>query len=310
MTVESVAHSEHSPNLAHHFDTPTQQFESGKLGMWLFCGTELLMFGGLFCAYTIFRATHPEVFHYGHQFLDKKLGAINTVVLICSSFTMANGVRAAQMGRRTLLAVMLSLTLLCAAGFLGIKYVEYSAKFQHGLLWGKRYHHVDGAEHESPGAAPGAAEKASPAGSAGTAAPATANASAASPGTASAASAPSAGAKASGTPPPGAAGADRSVLPSAAPAPEGLAAPAASSAPHEIPAPPNPQLFFGIYFAMTGLHGIHVLAGMVVITWLLVGTLRGRYGPDYFTPVDLVGLYWHIVDMIWIFLFPLFYLIG
>jgi cytochrome c oxidase subunit 3 len=98
-------------------------------------------------------------------------------------------------------------------------------------------------------------------------------------------------------------------LPSAAPAPEGLAAPAAKAA-HEIPAPPNPQLFFGIYFAMTGLHGIHVLAGIVVISWLLVGALRGRYGPDYFTPVDLVGLYWHIVDMIWIFLFPLFYLIG
>src|SRR5512145_1845802 len=102
------AHAERPPHLAHHFETPTQQFESGKLGMWLFLGTELLMFGGLFCAYTIFRSSHPDVFHYGHRFLDKQLGAINTVVLICSSLTMALGVRAAQLGRRRLLVTMLA----------------------------------------------------------------------------------------------------------------------------------------------------------------------------------------------------------
>ena len=73
--------------------------------------------------------------------------------------------------------------------------------------------------------------------------------------------------------------------------------------------PPNAHIFFGIYFIMTGLHGIHVLAGMVLITWLLVRTLRGHFGSAYFTPVDLGGLYWHVVDLIWIFLFPLLYLI-
>ena len=89
--------------LAHHFDTPQQQFESGKLGMWLFLATEILLFGGLFCAYAVYRANHPEIFIYAHQFLDKTLGGINTIVLICSSLTMAWAVRAAQLGQRRLL---------------------------------------------------------------------------------------------------------------------------------------------------------------------------------------------------------------
>ena len=95
------------------------------------------------------------------------------------------------------------------------------------------------------------------------------------------------------------------MTPAARP-PGGLAAPDAAPPPAETPL--NPQIFFGIYFVMTGLHGIHVLAGMVVITWLIL--ISGRFGPEYFTPVDLVGLYWHIVDLIWIFLFPLLYLID
>jgi cytochrome c oxidase subunit 3 len=73
--------------------------------------------------------------------------------------------------------------------------------------------------------------------------------------------------------------------------------------------PANTHQFFAIYYLMTGLHGIHVLIGVGVIGWLLWGSLKGRYGSDYYTPVDLVGLYWHVVDLVWIFLFPLFYLI-
>ena len=76
------------------------------------------------------------------------------------------------------------------------------------------------------------------------------------------------------------------------------------------PEPYNVQLFFGIYFAMTGLHGIHVLAGMIVITWLIMKARRGEFGPDNFAAVDFVGLYWHLVDLVWIFLFPLLYLIS
>ena len=92
--------------------------------------------------------------------------------------------------------------------------------------------------------------------------------------------------------------------------PEGLAAPG-DEAPAHVPAeaPKNAQIFFSIYFMMTGLHGIHVLGGIAVIAWLLVRAQRGDFAGGYFTPVDLVGLYWHLVDLIWIYLFPLLYLI-
>ena len=130
----------HAPHLAHHFDSLGQQFESGKLGMWLFLSTEVLLFGGLFCAYAVYRSNHPEIFIYAHQFLDKTLGGINTVVLICSSLSMAWAVRAAQLNQQRLLVILLSLTILGGFGFLGIKFVEYEHKWKHGLLWGARYH--------------------------------------------------------------------------------------------------------------------------------------------------------------------------
>jgi cytochrome c oxidase subunit 3 len=284
----------HAPHLAHHFETPAQQFESGKLGMWLFLATEVLMFGGLFCAYAIYRGNHPEIFEYGHRFLDVKWGGINTIVLICSSLTMAWGVRAAQLGQRRTLIAMLSLTLLCACGFMAIKYVEYRHKIQHGLMWGTSYRpdpHLTGGGH---GTAEGA--------HAGGGAHSTRDAAAETP------PAPPVGGTSSSdrwVP-----SSQRSSLESAAPAPAGLAPPSSESPAHgPAVAPRNAHIFFGIYFAMTGLHGIHVLAGMIVITGLLFGAAAGRFGPAYFTPVDLVGLYWHIVDLIWIFLFPLLYLI-
>ncbi len=110
----------HPPHLAHHFDTPQQQFESGKLGMWVFLATEILMFGGLFCAYSVYRANHPEIFEYAHHFLDRKWGAINTVVLLVSSFTMAWGVRAAQLGQKSLLVGLMAVTLLGGVAFMVI----------------------------------------------------------------------------------------------------------------------------------------------------------------------------------------------
>ena len=227
---------EHAPSLRHHFDTPEQQYDAGKLGIWLFLATEILLFGGLFCAYAIYRADHPEIFLYAHQFLDKVMGGTNTVILLCSSLTMAWAVRASQLGQRVSLIVLLSLTLCGGFGFMGIKYVEYKAKWEHGLLPGTHF-----APHEEEGAA-----------------------------------APSA------------------------------PAPAASHGKR----PSNVQIFFGIYFLMTGLHGLHVLAGMGAITWILVRSIKGHFGPEYYTPVDFVGLYWHLVDLIWIFLFPLLYLIS
>ncbi len=226
---------EHSRFLAHHFKSHAQQYDSGKLGMWIFLMTEVLFFGGLFCAYAVFRANRPEIFTYAHQFLDKNLGALNTAVLIFSSLTMAWGVRCAQRDQRRGLIVCLVLTLLCAGTFLGVKYVEYQAKWEHGLLWAAKYHPTEeGHEETSPGQ--------------------------------------------EGEPP--------------------------------AESPRNVGVFFSIYFCMTGLHALHVIGGMIAITWLLVRTCKGHFGSHYFGPVDFVGLYWHVVDMVWIYLFPLLYLID
>ncbi len=264
--------SEHSSNLAHHFSNSEQQFESGKLGMWIFLATEILLFGGLFAAYAVYRANHPEIFVYAHQFLDRNLGALNTIILICSSFTMAWGVRMAQLGRQKALLVSLFLTLVFAIAFLGVKGVEYEHKWKHGLLWGKNYQPTEHAE-----AAPAEILY-------GEAAPV--------------------------DPPEAPTGEESSLIAPAEIGPAGLA--------HEVEthgadthgeAPHNVHIFFGIYFLMTGLHGLHVLVGMGLILWIFARSYWGHFGPDYYTPVDLVGLYWHLVDLIWIFLFPLLYLI-
>ena len=130
----------HAGHLAHQFETPQQQFQSGKLGIWLFLGTEILLFSGLFCAYAVYRASHPEVFYYAHLYLSKPLGALNTMVLIFSSFTMAAAVRAAQLGNTRWLVRLLVVTLVCGFAFLGVKFVEYKDKWQEGLLTGGAYH--------------------------------------------------------------------------------------------------------------------------------------------------------------------------
>jgi len=235
---DAAAHA-HDPHLAHHFATPRQQFESGRLGMWLFLVTEILLFGVLFTLYGVYRSNHPEIFVYAHRFLDKTLGALNTAVLICSSLTMAWAVRAAQQGRTRLLTGCLAATILGGLVFLCVKGVEYQHKWKDGLLWGKHYQPV------------------------------------------------------------------REVLEKTAPR-EGAAAAGAPAAADE---PRNVRIFFSIYFLMTGLHGLHVLVGMALLAWILVRAKRGEFGPAYFAPVDHVGLYWHLVDLIWIYLFPLLYLI-
>lgn len=301
----------HPAHLQHHFETSEQQFESGKLGMWIFLSTEILLFAGLFCAYSVYRANHPEIFIYAHRFLEVKWGATNTVILLFSSFTMAMGVRAAQLNQQKLLVVMLTITLLCGFGFLGIKYIEYSHKIHEGLLWGTHYNPVNHSEAEAVNSAHG--ESMSTAHSDPPAKPAVADA----------ASHPGAEKKTpeiqASTP------YEKELLVQAnetlkiepsdvafAPAgPAGLAAPALESqgTHHVVESPSNVHIFFGIYYVMTGLHGIHVIVGMIVIGWLIVRSMRGHFTSEYYTPVDLGGLYWHLVDLIWIYLFPLLYLI-
>ncbi len=271
------------PNLAHHFDSPGQQYASAKTGMWVFLATEILMFGGLFCAYAVYRRNHPEIFEIGHRFLDANLGALNTVILLLSSFTMAWAVRAAQLNQQRATVVLLSLTLIGGAGFMGVKYLEYSHKIHLGLAPGKFY--LPNVEHG--GAASSADTR-----------PAE----------------PTEDAGQTETP------ADRSHIAPAPDGPAGLAESArrdeaAASRAADQPHFASPEeldkarMFFSIYYLLTGLHGIHVLVGMGVIVWLIRRAARGEFSSRYFTPVDLGGLYWHLVDLIWIFLFPLLYLI-
>src|SRR5580693_7062830 len=118
-----AAHHEHPEHLAHHFESLQQQYDSGKLGIWLFLTTEVLMFSGLFCGYSVMRALHPGAFSYAHLYLSMPLGLLNTIVLLFSSFTMAWGVRAAQLGQTKLLVRLLSITFLCACVFMGVKFV-------------------------------------------------------------------------------------------------------------------------------------------------------------------------------------------
>ena len=222
--------------LAHHFEDHAHQFNASKLGIWLFLAQELLFFGGLFCAYAVYRGMHPEIFAEGHRVLDVKWGAINTCVLIFSSLTAAWSVRCAQLNQRKGLLLTVAITLLCAFGFLVIKYIEYTHKFHEGIFWGAAFSPSEDAVRHFLHLEPGAA------------------------------------------------------LDGAGPS-------------------SRLAIFFSIYFAMTGLHGIHVLAGIVVYFWIFWRAWRGDFTPTYFGPVDFAALYWHLVDLVWIFLFPLLYLI-
>jgi cytochrome c oxidase subunit 3 len=209
----------HPAFLAHHFSDAEQQRESAKLGMWIFLVTEILLFGGLFVFYAVYRAWHPDVFYNAHRFLNVWLGAFNTLALISSSVTVALAIRSIQQDKRRQTMMLLATTLVLAAVFLVIKYFEYSHKIHLGQLPGKYYTFT------------------------------------------------------------GVAGA-------------------------------NPHIFFSVYFMITGLHGLHVIAGMLAIGWVLIRTNRGHFSSQYYTPVENVGLYWHLVDMIWIYVFPLLYLVG
>jgi len=295
----------HYPNLAHHFDTPQQQFDAGKLGIWLFLLTEVLFFSGLFCAYTIYRAMRPEVFVWSHYFLDTRLGALNTCVLLISSLTAAWAVRNAQLAETRKLILNIVITIACACTFMVVKFFEYEHKFHDGLLPGARFHpteevwelasfklkHPEAAEyaeklhHQASAAEHGSAtapEKAAPA--AGAEHPA---------------ATPNAAPHAIERP------TEEQLEPLIA---AGILGEKAET-PRVPSKPRNAHVFFSIYFFMTGLHGIHVLAGIGVWVWLLLRARKGVFNAMYFGPIDYAALYWHLVDLIWIYLFPLLYLI-
>lgn len=315
---------DHPRFLAHHFGSAQQQFDAGKFGMWLFLITEILFFSGLFCAYAVYRSTHAEAFANADKYLDSTLGATNTAVLIFSSLTMAWAVRAAQLGQQKLLIQLLTITLICASIFLGVKAVEYSHKWDLGILWASQFHPTDHAAH-SPALlvlsipailatvitgiafAVGRAK----------------HWSVATPfwfsllltslaffgGVGLGKVVPMIEQAITGVEHGEAHQEAHTGESTEEHASEGHAAPAAVAEKAPIDATYT-GIFFSIYYVMTGLHAIHILAGMGTIAWLVWRSIRGDFGPDYFGPVDYVGLYWHLVDLIWIYLFPLLYLIG
>ena len=220
MAVSHVESHSAQTALAHHFDNMEQQREAGSIGMWVFLVQEIMFFGGLFLAYSIFRAKFPEAFAAASNHLDIRLGATNTVVLIFSSLTMALAVYYAQVGKRRPQVWFLVVTLLLGMTFLVIKGFEYAEKFRDSLFPGPSFHWTGHGD------------------------------------------------------------------------------------PNQV------QIFFWIYFAMTGLHALHMIIGIGIISYLIFQARRGRYTPEYHAPVEISGLYWHFVDIIWIFLFPLLYLLG
>ena len=247
-----MSHHDHPEGVAHHFESAAQQFDSGKLGIWTFLLTEVMFFSALFVAYTIYRGNYPEVFQYASNYLNTNLGALNTLVLLFSSFTVAWGVRNAQLGQQGLLKMNLVITILCAFGFMTIKYVEYSHKYHEGLLWGGAAHSIMKADAEMV---------------------------------------------------------DEHMKEHSVAWNEGEHG-AVAVKDLEPEFRQKVGIFFAIYFCLTGLHGIHVLVGIIVLSWLLWQAMQGKFGPKNFGRVDFGALYWHIVDLVWIFLFPLLYLIS
>ena len=342
----------HLPFLAHHFDSPEQQFDAGKLGIWIFLVTEVLFFSGMFCAYAIYRSLHPEVWTFASQFLNSTLGAINTGILLFSSLTMAWAVRCAQLRQRNGLVLCLAITLACASMFLGVKAVEYTHKWDMGLFTAGFYESqfLPGPAHTGLSSwlvrlciIPGILTIGSAVWYAYTLVARQKRMSeialsvlvtavcffagvflaigienASHPSTAHADTAHDSGAAVIDADAGHAVVAHESPTTAAhdsAPtvAHSTLVEPAARApgdpTPEQIDQAGGAGLFFSIYYCMTGVHAIHILAGMGVILWLLVRATRDEFNEQYFGPIDYVGLYWHLVDLIWIYLFPLLYLI-
>jgi cytochrome c oxidase subunit 3 len=184
--------------------------------MWLFLYTELLLFGGLFLVYMVYRELNSEAFLLASFKLNVWMGTFNTVLLITSSMTIAMSITALQKGNKKLSVNLMWLTIIAALGFLVVKYFEWGAKFEHGL--------VPGMEHYDT-------------------------------------------------------------------------------------LPMGERLYFYLYFFMTGLHGLHVIIGAIFILFVIRGVNKGTVTPERYSLSENAGLYWHLVDLVWIYLFPLFYLI-
>jgi cytochrome c oxidase subunit III len=236
---EAEHHDEHPAYLRHHFASTEQQADTTNFAMWIFLLTEVMFFGGLFMAYLIYRNWYYPAFVAGSHQLNVVWGTLNTLVLICSSFTMAMGVRCAETGRRRGLVLCLILTMILGLGFLGIKTIEYSEKIEK--------HHVPGFHYS---------------------------------------------------------------LQSFLDPDSDAAAKAAGDRPLPLDMARHTEVYFSLYFAMTGMHALHMIIGIGILGFMIFRARAGAYTSGHVTFVENFGLYWHFVDIIWIYLFALLYLIS
>ena len=224
---------DHPAFMRHHFEDIGQQREAASFGMWVFLLTEIMFFGGLFCAYLILRNWYHPAFVAGSNTLNIALGTTNTAVLIGSSFTMAMAVYSAEMRRKGQLILFLTLTILLGFVFIGIKGVEWTTEYQEQHVPGINFSIQEFVHPTNPKAIPLAPDMAE-----------------------------------------------------------------------------KTQLYFFLYFAMTGMHALHMIIGIALLFIMVARASKGAYTEGHVIPVENFGLYWHFVDIVWIFLFPLLYLIS
>ncbi len=301
MAHDTHAHEYHPPGLQHHFEDMGQQQESDSIGMWMFLVQEIMFFGGLFTVYLVFRSRYPMAFAAGSNHLDAFYGGLNTLVLIVSSLTMALAVRAAQMGQRNLQVGLLILTMIFGTVFLGVKAIEYTAKYHEGIVpvaglnlkTDKEL--ADSDEHSGTASVPVGRQD------------------------------PNESLSTAEGERPGGHKEYKNLkgdfiwddVSLAVQAQQGGYLTDAEKIGYFANGEISPakfrdkvQIFFWIYFVMTGLHALHMIIGLGLMTWLTWKAWRGTYSADYYAPVEMSGLYWHFVDIVWIFLFPLLYLLG
>ncbi len=205
--------------LREQFATPAQQREISSIGMWVFLASEVMMFGGLFLAYTVYRLSHPHSFNIGSSEMTLVIGSVNTAVLICSSFTMALAVYFMGMGQPKRTIFLLILSMVIGLIFLALKFSEYYIHYEEhkfpGVWW----------EHAGPSAG-------------------------------------------------------------------------------------QIEMFYVFYFVLTGLHVVHMTIGLGILAVMLIRTMLGHFTSEYYTPLEIAGIYWSFVDCIWIFIYAALYIPG
>jgi cytochrome c oxidase subunit 3 len=292
----------HQKGLQHQFNDMQQQQESVTIGMWMFLVQEIMFFGGLFTVYLVYRSRYPMAFAAGSNHLDAFWGGLNTLVLIVSSLTMALTVYYAQKSNRVMQIVMILLTMFFGSVFLGVKVIEYTDKYNHGLVpvtgWNKKTSRQEiaavtletkvSAESKQSNGGDHAAEHSS--------------------------SHEKPYVNENGDFQWHYGGEDLVMLAKK----EGWLTKAEEIGYfNPITKEFDPKLFqdkvrifYWLYFAMTGLHALHMIIGLMIMSWLLWKAWQGTFSAEYYSPVEISGLYWHFVDIVWIFLFPLLYLLG